>query len=246
MGGVNEPALPRLYGDLSELWPKLSPAEDYGPEAAIIRGLIGRTFGAGSKRVLELGAGGGHTLYHLKRGHRCVASDLSASMLAACRALNPEVETIVADMRGVRLERVFDVVLIHDAIDYLLTEADLLATFRSAGEHLEPGGLLITAPDNTAETFDASERATDEREEEGRVYRLTSTVSELDERFNYGMLLEIEVEDLETGERRTYRDEHRCAAFPLATWLRLFEEAGFEAELAETELPWSLFTAVKR
>ena len=50
-------------------------------------------------------------------------------------------------MRSIRLGRTFKAVLIHDAISYMLTEGDLGDAFGTARAHLEPGGVLIVAPD---------------------------------------------------------------------------------------------------
>ena len=52
--------------------------------------------------------------------------DRSAGMLAVSQRLNPECEHVLGDMRTVRLNRLFDAVLIHDAIMYMLSLADLL------------------------------------------------------------------------------------------------------------------------
>ena len=75
------PPLPRLYDDLARLWPHLSPPEHYAPEARVVCGLIDQHLGdppAGQRwRVLELGAGGGHTLVHLAGCFDCTAVDLS-------------------------------------------------------------------------------------------------------------------------------------------------------------------------
>ena len=57
------------------------------------------------------------------------------------------------DMRTVRLGTVFDGVLIHDAVSYMLTEEDLRAAFATARAHLRPGGLLRVAPDLVRENF---------------------------------------------------------------------------------------------
>ena len=158
-------ALPRLYGDLAWLWPLLSPPEQYGPEAELIETLIIERLGPGPHRILELGAGGGHTLVHLdRRGrgrHDCVAVDLSEPMLAHARRLIPGLPTQVGDMRDLRLGQTFDVVLIHDAIDYLLTAADVAAALATAHAHLRPGGLAVIAPTYTAETFVDGESAVD-------------------------------------------------------------------------------------
>ena len=54
-------------------------------------------------------------------------------------------------MRTVRLGRTFDAVLVHDAIDYMTTEADLRAAVETAYAHCRPGVALFV-PDDIAET----------------------------------------------------------------------------------------------
>ena len=81
-------------------------------------------------------------------------SDISPDMLAVSRRLNPEVEHIEGDMRSLRLNRVFDVVLIHDAIAYCVTRDDLEAALGTAAVHCRPGGTVIVAPDYVKETFE--------------------------------------------------------------------------------------------
>ena len=143
----------RLYTDLAYLWPLMSPPEDYREEARVILEAIEERLGSGPLRVLDLGSGGGHHLHHIARRHRATAVDLSDAMLAHSRGLNPGVSHHVGDMREVRLGETFDVVLIHDAVSYLLTEDDLLAAFTTARAHLRPGGLLLVVPDDYADDF---------------------------------------------------------------------------------------------
>ena len=65
-------------------------------------------------------------------------------------AVHPTGETWhVGDMRTVRLGETFVAVLIHDAISYMTTEADLMAVFGTARAHLRPDGLLIVAATTT-------------------------------------------------------------------------------------------------
>mgnify|MGYP001614134263 CR=1 FL=1 len=147
---------PRLYDDLSPLWPAISPPEDYADEArhwrAALREHLGPDRNGRRHAILELGVGGGHNLSHLTADFDATAVDLSPRMLENSRRLNPAVEHHVGDMRTVRLGRTFDAVLIHDAVDYLTTEDHLRATFETAAVHLRPGGLLVCAPDWTRET----------------------------------------------------------------------------------------------
>ena len=58
-------------------------------------------------------------------------------------------------MRTLRLGRTFDAVLVHDAICYMTTEADLRAAMTTAFEHLRPGGAAVFLPDHVRETFAA-------------------------------------------------------------------------------------------
>ena len=46
-------------------------------------------------------------------------------------------------MTPVRLNRKFDAVIIHDVIEYMLTEKDLLDIFSTAVYHLNPCGVLL-------------------------------------------------------------------------------------------------------
>ena len=69
-------------------------------------------------------------------------------------SINPECEHIVGDMRTLRLGRTFDAVLIHDAICYMTSEADLRAAMATAVEHLRPGGVAVFEPDHVREQFE--------------------------------------------------------------------------------------------
>ena len=144
----------RLYYDLAYLWPIVSPPEDYAEEAEPWRAAIRSRLGPGRHRILELGAGGGHNLSRLTHDFEATAVDLSPYMLDHSRRLNPGVEHHVGDKRTVRLGSVFDAVVIHDAVSYMLTEDDLPATFATARAHLRPGGLLLVAPDLVRENFE--------------------------------------------------------------------------------------------
>ena len=121
-------SLPRLYTDLANWWPLLSPPdEDYAAEAAVIIDMLIETLGDSPATILELGSGGGNNAFYLKQHARMTLVDLAPGMLEVSRALNPEAEHVEGDMRTVRLGRTFDAVVIHDAIMYLLTEDDLAA-----------------------------------------------------------------------------------------------------------------------
>ena len=55
-----------FYEALARVWPLVSPVEEYAGEAAEFERLIGDAVGRGAS-VLELGSGGGHNAFYLKR-----------------------------------------------------------------------------------------------------------------------------------------------------------------------------------
>src|SRR5262245_43962595 len=110
----------KLYNDLATWWPLLSAPEDYAEEVTFFWEVLGQAHLPPMPTLLELGCGGGNNALHLKNHFaQCTLTDLSPAMLAMSQALNPECEHVLNDMRDLRLGRLFDVVFIHDAIDYM-------------------------------------------------------------------------------------------------------------------------------
>ena len=217
-------------------------------EAEHVRDILHRYLGdvdAGRRRsVLELGSGAGHTLCHLTDEFDAEAVDLSEPMLAHSRAINPTVTHHVADFRTVRLGRFFDAVLAHDALDYMVSEDDLRDAFVTAAAHLRPGGLFVGAANYTSETFVEHELAHDfhsdgqvEVTNISYVHRHPSGVG-----VELVMLLLIR----ETGRLRIEEDRHHCGLLPLATWLSLLDEAGFDVETHDQTDAGTWFVAVRR
>lgn len=219
-----------LYDKLAYLWPVISPPEDYADEAVYWRDALRKYLGDGRHSLLELGVGGGHNLSHLTAEFDAVAVDISPNMLELSRRLNPTVEHHLGDMRTFRLPgRVFDAVLIHDAICYMQTEDDLCATFATARAHLRPGGLLLVAPDLVRDTFRPGMKLSWSTEKDGVAIRTEEIVRDADPTdtlvesyFTYTIT--------ERGARRVERDIHVSGLFPIATWQSLMEGAGFRTE----------------
>jgi trans-aconitate methyltransferase len=130
-----------FYGTLAAWWPVISPVAEYGEEAAELCRLI-RDRRPEARTLLELGSGGGHVAHHLGAHFACTLSDLSAEMLAMSQRINPQCAHVQADMRTLDLGQEFDVVLAHDAIDYMTRHDDLAQVADTAWRHLRPGGLV--------------------------------------------------------------------------------------------------------
>lgn len=147
----------KMYGELAEWWPLLSPPEEYADEAEFLAEIISGTGLSDLASLLELGCSGGGNAYHLKKLFAQVTlTDISQYMLEVSRRLNPDCEHRLGDMRNLRLDRQYDVVFIHDAIDYMLTSIELRQAIETAFVHSKPSALAIFAPDHVRETFEPS------------------------------------------------------------------------------------------
>jgi SAM-dependent methyltransferase len=230
----------RFYGELARWWPQISPPEQYVEEA----GEIARLLGDDVRTVLELGSGGGSNAVHLKDRYTLTLSDLSEEMLDVSRALNPECEHVQGDMRTLRLGGTFDAVLVHDAIDYMVTEEDLRAALTTAYAHCERVALFM--PDALTETFEPST----EHGGSGDVRYLEWTYDP-DPTDTWALTEYVFV--LRDGEGvRTVHETHRTGLFGRATWLALLTEVGFadvrvvREQTTEDRDPRELFLGLRR
>lgn len=220
---------PQLYRDLSTWYRLLTPKEEYEDEAEMYRAIFARAV-PGASTLLELGAGAGHNAFHLKAHYECTLTDLSESMLALSRDLNPDCEHALGDMRTLRLDRVFDLVLIHDAVMYMRTRSDLRAAVETALSHLRPGGAALFVPDYVKETF-VGGRQVFEREEPGRSMVCVEWDWDPDPEDDTFIGDYVFVLQEGGGEVRVVRDRHEVSCFPRRVWMDTLRAVGFEPEL---------------
>jgi len=162
--------------------------------------------------VLDVGAGTGRVSLHLAgQGHRVVALDRSADLLAAlrARAAGLPIETIAADARDFDLgERRFGLILVPMQTVQLLGGPGGRARFlRCARAALAPGGLLAIAIADALETFDEVRclpPIPDIREIDGIVYasRPVAVTKESD-----GAVIRRVRETVDTAGRRTVEED---------------------------------------
>jgi SAM-dependent methyltransferase len=135
----------QAYDRLAPWYDTFTAGYAYGPwmdaiEArAVALGLRGR-------RALDLACGtGSSTALLLARGYSVLACDISPGMVEQARAKFPgnADRFMVADMRDLPPVGEFDFVLcLDDAINYLLSDAELEATFASVARVLSPTGVF--------------------------------------------------------------------------------------------------------
>jgi SAM-dependent methyltransferase len=236
----------RFYDELSAWWPLFSPAAHYDEEAADLLKRLAPLPAAGTATMLELGSGGGSLAFHLKSQFRLTLTDLSESMLAQNRALNPEAEFVAGDMRTLRLHREFDYVLVHDAVCYMTSLADLLAAIQTASMHCTPGGTVVFLPDYVKETFEPGTSNGGEDAPDGRGFRYLEWRWDPDPDddtyvVDYAFLMRER-----SGAVAVEHDRHVEGLFPRAAWLAAFDAAGLPAASQLDDWGRDVFVAKKR
>lgn len=222
-------ALPRLYGALAEWFHLLTPPEDYAEEAEFYGRVILGQGRPPHHSVLELGSGGGNNASHMKARFRLTLSDVSPAMLDISRALNPECEHILGDMRTLRLGRTFDAVFAQDALDYLISLEDLRQVARTAWVHCRPGGVVLFAPDAVRETLRTSTRhgGSDGPRRAMRYLEWTWDPDPTDTSYLTEMVYLLRDEQ---GAVRCEFDRHVLGLFARAEWLEALHAVGFQAQ----------------
>ena len=231
--------LPDLYGELAPWFHLLTSPDqdDYAQEAALVLAELRKRVDGPLETMLELGSGGGNMASHLKRDLRLTLTDLSPRMLDESRAINPEAEHLIGDMRTLRLGRTFDSVLAHDAITYLTTETDLRSAFATAFTHLRPGGAAVFAPDHVREAFEtgADHGGHDGRDGRGlRYLEWTTDPDPSDTSYTVDFAMLLREAD---GTVRVHHEVHELGLFSRDTWLGGLADAGFEAHTLVD--PWA-------
>lgn len=217
----------KLYRELAGWWQFFSPVEEYADEAAFFIKILQNYSILPCRTILELGAGAGSNAFYLKEHFELTLVDLSAEMITASRAINPELPHIQGDMRSARLNREFDAVFIHDAICYMTSESDLQQVIETAFVHCKHNGLVVIAPDFVRETFKPATEHGGRDGDNGQAMRwlmwtLEPNVGSETYAVHFAFLLKDgEVVKIE-------HDRHTEGLFARETWLRLFEQAGFQ------------------
>jgi SAM-dependent methyltransferase len=226
----------RLYSDLARWWPLFSPPEHYAEEAADLLPTLHAAGDAPPRTLLELGSGGGSLAYHFKGALRLTLSDRSPEMLAVSRAVNPECEHVLGDMRSLDLGRTFDLVFIHDAIMYAVDAASVRATLATAARHCRAGGGVVVVPDYVRETFEPHTSHGGEDGDDGRGLRYLEWIWDPDEGDDTAESAWAFMLRDATGAIHVDHDRHQFGIFARARWLNWLDQAGFSA--ASRIDPW--------
>jgi SAM-dependent methyltransferase len=186
-------------------------------------------------RLLDVACGTGKSfLPMLEKGWKVTACDISERMVAVARSkVGPEVELSVQDMRELPVLGSFDLVCcLDDAVNYLLSQEELVAALTHMAANLAPHGRLLFDT-NTLQTYRTFFAEHVELESGGRRMIWDGLGDGLAEP---GSITESEfrVEPLEPGSGAPIEPErHRQRHFPEADVRAALDAAGLELLLVQ-------------
>jgi SAM-dependent methyltransferase len=235
----------KLYNELAEWWPIFATPAEYREEAALFDRLLSESRKRPPSTLLDLGSGSGNVAFHLKAHFAMTLVDVSPQMLAVSRAVNPECDHLLGDIRTLRLGKTFDAVFVHDAVCHMTTESDLQAVMETAFVHCRPGGIALFVPDELRETFVPStdHGGYDEEDRGVRYVQWTTDPDPSDTTIlvDFGILLRDE-----RGDVRVVHERQTHGLFSRAVWRQLLRKVGFTASVVNDERIRDLFLCRRR
>ena len=238
-------ATPLMYNQLAGWFHLLTAPHEYADEAAQVRRMLGQYVAPPLATVLEMGTGGGNLASHLGDQWQLTLTDPEPDMLEVSRSINPAAEHLVGDMRTLRLGRTFDAVIVHDAIVYMTTEADLRAAFETAFAHLRPGGAAIFMPDWVADAYEPRTQVGG-NDEADRGLRFLEWDRPIEPDGHTVITDYIITTRTSSGQVEVFHDVHRLGIFTRSTWLASLQAVGFEAHQLMGDEGVDVFVGVRR
>lgn len=225
----------RLYKDLAWTWPIISPPKDYIKESEKLKDIILTYSKIPVKTLLNLGCGGGHVDWVLKKYFEITGIDISRDMLRLAKKLNPHVTYLYGDMRKVRLKKHFDAVLIHDSINYIQTKKDLRSAFRTGFVHLKPGAVLITFAEEYGLIEQNKIRFSTHKKDNVEITFIEHyhDPDRRDTTFEGTFIYFIR----KNKKLKIYTDRHLGGVFDLETWIKTLRNIGFAVKMLKQKIP---------
>lgn len=227
------------------------PTVEYAHYCAHVIRLIEQYAQRPVRSLLNIGCGGGKNVFNLKERYQMTGLDLSPAMLELAGTLNPSCEFIQGDMRSFSLGRTFDAILLDDAVSFMASRADLSRAFQTAFSHLNPGGIMVTTPDVTLETFLQNQTVATPAIDKAKPDNIDVVFIEnlydpdtTDEHYEATMLYLIR----ENGMLRMETDRYTLGLFSLDTWRQTLSKTGFvvhERKYADDKNTYTIFACTK-
>lgn len=218
------------YNDLAWTERLLADPSDYEEDAERCVEMMVRSCARTPKTLLHLGCGAGGYDTFFKRHFAVTGVDVSRGMLDIARQRHQDVEYVEDDMRSVRLNRLFDAVVIPDSIDYMATRDDLRQAIATATAHLRPGGVLLVVG-KTGETFRDNNFAYTGQRDALHVTVLENNYIHPYRPDTYEATIVYLIR--EQGELRIRTECHVLGLFPRTAWEDVFADEGLTFEMSD-------------
>ena len=137
-----------IYTDFAGVYDEFMDEVDYSGWASYICDVL-KSHGINDGLVLDLGCGTGNMTERLARsGYDMIGVDASPQMLSRAvekqKGAGSDILYLCQEMQDFELYgTVRAIVSVCDCLNYLLTEEELLRTFRLVDNYLDPGGLFV-------------------------------------------------------------------------------------------------------
>lgn len=213
-----------MYQDFAVLYDDLMVDVDYAAWAGYYMSLL-QNIDSQVQRIVECGCGTGSLTRHFAKHYQVLGIDQSPAMLQIAYdklAGNPRVQLSLQDMQNFQSHGERDAVLATcDAVNYLLTEKNVLDFFLSANRSLKPGGQLLFDVSSRYKLFDYLPSRPWVCTEEALSYIWQNFV----EGEHLHMVLSLFVKEGEDYSRVEEEQVQTC--FPSTVYCTLLAQAGF-------------------
>lgn len=133
-----------LYRKFARYYDLIYQWMDYRGESEFIEMAVERYKTSEGAELLDVACGTGGHAHYLNESFQVTGFDINPEMLSIAQEKLPEMEFIHGDMKEMKLEREFDVIIcLFSAINYNTNLNELYETIKRFYDHLKLGGIFI-------------------------------------------------------------------------------------------------------
>ncbi len=134
----------QLYKKFAVYYDKIYENVDYSGESKFVNWAVKKHKTSQGVNLMDMACGTGSHANFLKDNFKVTGVDINEDMLEIARKKVPEADFILGNMKELKLENKFDIIIcIFSAIHYNIDCNELKNTLTSFYNHLEDGGVLI-------------------------------------------------------------------------------------------------------
>ncbi len=221
----------KRYEHLAYVYDNLMSKKKYERWGKLIKDVV-KKYDIKKGAALDVACGTGKISSFLDSlGFQVTGIDLSAKMIGVAKSKKMPIKFLVADMRNFSLQKkkfIF-VTSFYDSLNYLLSDKDMLKTFKSVYSHLSPGGMFLFDM-NTRQHVSAAQNYKPQISEGKDFYSV----------FCYGgkdriWTLDIDVFIKHSGVYKLFQEHHIERGYNESDIRPLLEKAGFSLILVQTD-----------